>query len=283
MSTIHISIGGRDPSEYDEAQVRSMIQEGHLGADAQFWKPGMTDWRPVGELFSERPTMSATPPAIPEGIGAPGYTFTRNPVGLTQTLKVMLWVHLGVSAISMLTDFGQLSLASSENIPMDAAEANDARQGLIGILYLAVVVATGFTFLKWIYRANLNCRGFGASDMEFTPGWSIGYYFIPIMNLFRPFQVMKEIWNVSRDPVNWKAHRSSPLLGWWWALWILSGALGQICFRTSMNVHSPGSLRDATMASIVSTLSEFPLILVAITMISRIIRMQVQLTQRHNY
>lgn len=278
MSRIHISSGNGQSSEYDEDQVHLMLHQGILRDDALFWKEGMDDWQPLRKLFPQPSTVERVPPPNPQQVSSSHYSFTKNPFGLTQALKVMLWVQLGVAVISMLSDFGQMSLAGSGNITAEAAEANDARQGMIGLLYLGVFIATGIIFLKWIHRANLNCHGFGASDMKFTPGWSIGYYFIPFINLVRPYQAMKEIWKVSSDPKNWQTQQGSAVLGWWWALWLISGFLGQMTFRMSMNVNSPSSLEAATMISIMSSIVEIPLILVAVTMVSRIIEKQSRLT-----
>jgi hypothetical protein len=279
MNTIHISTADGQSSQYDEGQIRAMLQQGLLREDTLFWKEGMTDWQPLRNLFPAAITVQPGPPPIPHVAAASDYTFTKNPFGLTQALKVMLWIQMGVAVISMFSDFGQMNLASSGNITPEAAEANDARQGMIGLLYLGVFIATGVIFLKWIYRANLNCRGFGAAEMKFTPGWSIGYYFIPFLNLVRPYQAMKEIWKVSSDPRNWQAQQGSGILGWWWALWLISGFLGQMVFRMSMKVDSPSSLEAVTMLSIISSLVEIPLILVAMAMITRIIEKQSKLTK----
>jgi hypothetical protein len=221
------------------------------------------------------------PPLLPTQTdsGSSGYQFQKDPSGLTQALKIMLWIQLAVTVVSLFSDFGQMSLAVSGNITTEAAEANDARQGMIGLLYAGVFVATAVIFLIWIYRANLNCRGFGAADMRFTPGWSIGYYFIPLLNLVRPYQVMKEIWKVSISPADWKNQQGSPLLGWWWALWIMSGFLGWLIFQMSMTVNSPSSLEAATAVSIAAALVDIPLIFVAISLVSTIFAKQKQLTE----
>jgi hypothetical protein len=146
---------------------------------------------------------------------------------------------------------------------------------------MGVIIATAVVFLMWIYRANLNCHGFGAEGMQFTPGWAVGWYFIPFLNLIRPFQVMKEIWMVSSDPGNWQAQKGSPILGWWWALWLISCFLGQIVFRLAMRVDSPASLEALTKVSISAALFEIPVILVALSLISRITRMQTKLVDSH--
>ena len=55
--------------------------------------------------------------------------------------------------------------------------------------------------------------------MDFTPGWAVGWNFIPIANLWKPYQAIKEIWvtsageHLTRHPPPWY------MLAWWLA-WI---------------------------------------------------------------
>ncbi|MDD2942722.1 MAG: DUF4328 domain-containing protein [bacterium] len=181
-----------------------------------------------------------------------------------------------MEVISILIDFAQLSLLDRSYTQAKVA-ANDARQGIIGLGSLGVFIMTGIAFLKWIYRANVNSRGFGAQDMKFTPGWSIGYYFIPFLNLVRPYRAMKEIWQVSHNPAAWKSQNGSALLGWWWALWLISGFLGQMVFRMSMRADTIDTLKASTGASILSSIVEIPLCIVALQLVKSIAAKQEQL------
>ena len=275
MSTIHISTGDGNSASYDQDQLRAMWSQGILRADTVYWIDGMSEWRPLQELFAPYPS---TPPPVPTSRPytpkGSSFQFTKDPTALTKTVKIMVWIQLGAGILNMLSDIAQMSLASSGSISPAAAEANDSRQAIIGGIYFLVFVATAIVFLKWIYRANLNCRGFGATDMRFTPGWSIGYYFIPFLNLVRPYQAMKEIWKVSTNPLNWKDQAASALLGWWWALWLTSGIFGQLSFRMSMKVTSPSSLEAATAMAIASGLADIPLCIVAIALINAIYQKQ---------
>nr|MBN2277677.1 DUF4328 domain-containing protein [candidate division Zixibacteria bacterium] len=114
------------------------------------------------------------------------YHYTQDPTLLTKFLKAILWISLGISILSQISDFMQMNLLNSGTISMSEAEANDNRQRIIGILHSVAFIGTGIAFLKWIYRANSNCHGFGAQGIKFIPARSIGYYFMPIINLYRP-------------------------------------------------------------------------------------------------
>jgi hypothetical protein len=244
-----------------------MWEQGLLQEGTQYWTEGMSEWRPLNELLQDG--SISTPLATPLSLHASAYSYSKDPRSLTSFLVVMLWISLGFEVLSMLSDFGQMSLLGGAYTEAEGA-ANDARQGLIGVGYLGVFIVTGITFLKWIHRANLNCKGFGAQGMKFTPGWSIGYYFIPFLNLVRPYQSMKEIWQVSHDPKDWQSQPGSALLGWWWALWLISGFVGQLVFRLSMNADSIDELQASTGVSIFSSMIGIPLCLVALSLVKTI-------------
>jgi len=63
--------------------------------------------------------------------------------------------------------------------------------------------------------------------MHFTPGWCVGWYFVPIWNLFRPHQCMREIW----DTVHLQRPVGSALLRLWWLFWILYNIAGRAAWR----------------------------------------------------
>jgi Domain of unknown function (DUF4328) len=81
------------------------------------------------------------------------------------------------------------------------------------------VLAT-IAFLVWVYHANRNARALGAEGMEFSPGWSVGWFFVPLAGLVMPFRVVREIWKASTPEAgkDWKQQPVSALVGVWWAV-----------------------------------------------------------------
>lgn len=258
-----------------------MIEQGHLSGDDLYWKEGMQDWQPLRKLFPPSPYATPSTNPIPAPVETTGssYVFTKNPLGLNKFLRVMLWLSLGMTLLTLLSDFGQWMLLNGAEIGPAEAEANDLRQAIIAWIYSAVFILTTITFARWIHRANLNSRGFGAKDMRFTPGWAVGYYFVPFFNLVRPYQAMKEIWKVSGNPRDWQGEKGSPILPLWWTLWILSAIVGQVAFRISLRAETLDEMTTSTIFGILASLVDAPLILVALLLVSRISRRQVQLTE----
>jgi hypothetical protein len=95
---------------------------------------------------------------------------------------------------------------------------------------------TAIAFLMWFHRVHRNLPALRAERLDYSPAWAIGGWFIPIINLGRPYQVMREVQRES-DPAR-IAPQGAPtvslLIGWWWGAFLLSEVLVQL----SMHVHS---------------------------------------------
>lgn len=238
--------------------------------------------RPMNENAGSFPLERRSDPRLPESHkDVQRFAFTKDSASLTRFLKVMLWIFSGLAVVAIFSGFAQLSLISSPNFTAEEAQANNLRQSAIGIVQLAGFIITGIAFLIWIHRANVNCRGFGAKDMKFTAGWSIGYYFIPIVSFYKPYYAMKEIWQASQNPNKWMNQSTSPLLGLWWTLWIIWNLLRQIAYQMSARAESLEAIKSATIVTILSDLVDIPLCIVAIFLVAAIFSFQRRLVEQN--
>jgi serine/threonine protein kinase len=92
-------------------------------------------------------------------------------------------------------------------------------------------------FCVWLGGANAIARSLGAEGLRFTPGWCVAWCFVPIANLFKPYQAVKEIYLASEPGAGareWRGARSPVILPLWWGAWLatwLLFLLGQaLCF-----------------------------------------------------
>jgi hypothetical protein len=98
----------------------------------------------------------------------------------------------------------------------------------LGIGYLVSLLACYILVACWIYRANANAHLFGGSEMTISPGWSVGWFFVPFANLVMPFRGVNETWQASQRAAGRFDNLESPLLGWWWGLWIANNIAANI-------------------------------------------------------
>jgi uncharacterized protein DUF4328 len=145
-------------------------------------------------------------------------------------VTIFFWCYIGISAVATLAT--TMAPIIGVNLNSDiASPLEDTPQGiavllLSGIalmLYVIILIICMVVFLMWLYRARSNLPALGVADVRWSPGWSIALWFIPIMSLFRPYQVVKETWQAS-DPASWPGWRRDPppdIFGWWWGLFLV--------------------------------------------------------------
>lgn len=170
----------------------------------------------------------------------------------TESLRRTLFICFGVMAVVNVAYLGSILSKS------------DAAIGSSALIYLGVYIVTAVFFLRWVFVANRNARALGASDMHHTPGWSVGWYFIPIAHLWKPYQAMKEIYLASNPDAaeNWKEGKSPGFLPLWWAIWICGNIVGQISMR--MTLHGA----DSTGVDMIGGVLDFALIAMGVVMVN---------------
>lgn len=148
-------------------------------------------------------------------------------------------------------------------IDQAAADANDARQNTILAVLVISALASLVTFLIWVYATHANLHSLGCRDIEFTPGWAVGWFFVPLMNLFKPYQVISEIWRGSDPAALLKAFPSgTSLIGWWWGFRVCSGILERVSRSIANGADTIDGLISVTWLAIVLILAiEIPMLI----------------------
>jgi hypothetical protein len=52
----------------------------------------------------------------------------------------------------------------------------------------------------------------------------VGWWFVPLANLVKPFETVRELWKASHGVAR-RSLNTWPVIGWWWALWLAGSAL----------------------------------------------------------
>lgn len=168
-------------------------------------------------------------------------------------LVITIAVHLVAIAFDLL-ERGVIADIQSGHVDLAAANASDTRQRAAGILQLVALVLTAVAFLFWFRQAYRNLPSLGVRKLRFKPGWAVGAWFVPFVNLVRPKAIANDIWRASdpeREPqgMRWIEWPVSPLLHWWWGLWLLAGFVQRVASRSSnrddLSAQESADLADA--------------------------------------
>src|SRR5258708_611842 len=165
-------------------------------------------------------------------------------------------LYVLISLVSIVVDTFQIGPSPKAPAVLRTQPAEVISGGvlmlLIRVSLAGVALLTAVSFLTWIYRAHENLKSLGATDLKYSPGWAIGGFFVPILNIVRPYQVVTEIWKASGSGVgrpgrtNWTYEKTPVFIGLWWGSWLILGFLRS--FSTVL-VLGAGEVNQLAVAS----------------------------------
>lgn len=112
---------------------------------------------------------------------------------------------------------------------------------LTAVVALIATVITAIIFMVWVYRAMARAREL-TPTLTITPGWAIGWFFVPVASFWMPYGVMTEIVEGSGVSAPAYAERTRTLIGWWWGAWIARSLLSLFGTFASRATGSDGSI-----------------------------------------
>jgi Domain of unknown function (DUF4328) len=138
--------------------------------------------------------------------------------GRVQAVTIVFALMAAVCAVAVALDFAEYRLAddmiAGEPVTDAEATANDNRMMAMGLTQFGLYIAAAIVFIRWLYRAYRNMAVVEPAERRYGAGWAIGAWFVPIMNLFRPKQMINDIWRAGGRDMR-DAQPGWLLLAWW--------------------------------------------------------------------
>lgn len=195
----------------------------------------------------------------------------RDLTTLSSALVWMLRIGAVLAVVGIWSSWLQFELVSRDFTQMEA-DANDQRQALIFGVTAVLMLATMIVFGIWIVRAHRNLPALGAQYLEVRPGWALGFFFIPILNWWKPYQAMRSLWRSSHSVNRPELQESTWVLPVWWTLWVIYSLIG--------NKSWSAPSKDSAQLDLAENAIYLVLCIVASLVVSRI--WQAQSHQRDN-
>ena len=205
---------------------------------------------PAGLAAPERPgPPGPPPPPAPAGHqAAPASPAAGEPARplrqLGNAVTGLLCLVIVVDLLALWADTVQLGLLTDvrdgQRVSLEELTSSDDRVMTVGLLQTGSYIACAIAFLIWYARAYGNLERLGARGEFRSRPWAIVSWFIPFVNYVVPKRVMNVIWRAS-DPdlpalaTYWESRRVSPLLHWWWAMWIVTTLVTNVLLRDSLD------------------------------------------------
>ncbi|MCD8518588.1 MAG: DUF4328 domain-containing protein [Flavobacterium sp.] len=144
-----------------------------------------------------------------------------------KTLQIVFAIIIVYTIISIISGLFEVQLLNrflnGENIDLAAADANDTRQAVIGVVGLIIFIVSVVVFLNWFRRAYGNLIRLNTMRIDHNENMAVWAWFIPFINLYRPVQIMNEISHKTQRTVKnkriifsfflkiWRDHKDSNL------------------------------------------------------------------------
>ena len=137
----------------------------------------------------------------------------------TWTFCAMKIVLIGLMAINLAALLGW--------VPQAFPYATFQRLvGFVALGNLGFQFIAGVLSLVWIYRVSRNAQRRAGHALPISPGWAVGWYFVPIGALWKPFEAIEQTWKASVASLAWRSVPTPALLRWWWGVWLAAGVAG---------------------------------------------------------
>jgi hypothetical protein len=184
--------------------------------------------------------------------------------GRGQWVVRMLALIAILAVVAVISNFLEIRLLSRiinrEPVTFSEIESNDDRQAIVALIYLIALILTFILYAMWIYRAYRSLSALTTYGSERSAKWAVWGFIIPIMSLYVPYQIVREIWRETIPRVNMHAKVGErvvtvPIIKWWWGMWLLWQSIDRLAARLSSRAETAEALRGAAWVSIVGSVA----------------------------
>lgn len=144
-----------------------------------------------------------------------------------------------------------LALAAAGDINLGLMTASDHRLQMLSVIALVLIPVTAVAVLRWMHRTYANLPSLGAQGLSLSPRQVVLAFFIPFVNLVRPYHAMSDIWRASEPRAGadgqdaWQSHRVPLRIRLWWACWLGRGVLSYVSFVAANTSNGASDNVDA--------------------------------------
>jgi len=198
------------------------------------------------------------------------------------------WMSLGVTILALISSVLQVKLLHDHQfgitITEEAINLNDLRESVIAIAVLLILIIQAILFIQWFRRAYYNLEQVRAISTKFKNEHVVWAWIIPILSLFRPYHMMREVWDKTQvpkeHPIYGKVMAPKTLIGWWWTFWLVGNFLSNISFRliTSDNFDI---IMAGSIMQIFEAVANIVAILFAILVVKKVMEFEVDFYEEY--
>ena len=155
------------------------------------------------------------------GVARPTKAYTWAPTW--QSGRVLGWLLIavaGISVVEVLSELGRAFSATTITTPLTATGGWTFAPP-VTFVSGPLVIACEILWLIWQHRVTADLWARGVPGLGFTPGWAVGWWFVPFAWWVQPFRAVRELSrHAGRIEANGVPAVSDGILAGWWTTYI---------------------------------------------------------------
>lgn len=212
------------------------------------------------------------------------YYHLFDPTKRARAAIILFIVHGILQSISSYFSYNNLSeikdILSGPVTQSDVVRIQEMSDGVLGQFSLLITIGVVIAFCMWLYKASENVHTLNLNPkLENSTGWTIGWFFIPIANLWKSFQAVGEVYQASRtipNPEyrsNYKTAKFSKNINMWWLTYASQILMGLVILFMSVSMGAqiaanPSSIDGDAMLGLFENIAILTIVSTALMLIS---------------
>ncbi len=204
-----------------------------------------------------------------------------------KNLITVFWIIVGLTILGLVPGFLELQLLNKlkvgEYVSDQEINISDITQGIFGLVQSVTYIVSIVFFLNWFRRAYGNLHRVKVSP-KYQESMALWTWFIPIISLFRPVQIMNEIWTQTQQKIvrldsSYVVKQGGLKIGLWWTLFIISNFVGNYILKSVFRDETIEDLIQGSQALLVSDVMQIPEALLVIFIVKELSSMESKLAR----
>lgn len=139
---------------------------------------------------------------------------------MTSTAREAPWIlaRSAQAAIAAAAVADVFRAAAVRDHHLRHTDASEHKSGFVSMVFLYLMTLAIVLFLVWLARSRRNAQELSPGASVPSRGWTIGAWFIPVVNFLVPRQLVLDIGRASS--ASWEQKRDTTLVNLWWVAWI---------------------------------------------------------------
>ncbi len=182
--------------------------------------------------MSAAPYWQPPPAALPTKPLGGSFSFLAIATQLSLLLYLGLVCYVAIVSLEGLALIDALEAGTGT---ATQAESLETRTRALAAMAVVLYLLTATLFICWMYTLRTSAS-VAPEAMRHSAGWTVGGWFVPILNLFRPYQIMVDLWRGMVRPARPFQGPGQPpvpvLVTLWWGAFLVTSVGGRLAVAT---------------------------------------------------